>query len=324
MNWRTTLITAFAVACASPALAAQTAYPNKTIRMIVGYPPGGGADIMARLVGERASEALGVSLVIDNRPGAGSTLAMGLAAQATPDGYTLLFSTAGLTINPSLYNRVPYDPINDFAPISQVTSSPFVLVVREAMPVKNLKELIAAAKAKPGSLIYSSGGNGSTGHLSGELFKSMAGIDVQHIPYKGLAPALNDLLGGRVDMTMSSLPSCMGHIKAKRLKALAITTARRMPFAADIPTMAEGGLEGYDIEQWYGVLAPSGTGKDAVYKVYEALKRTLRSDDAQLAEKLASMGSRMNVTDPGEFARFIPANLAMWAGIVKISGARVE
>lgn len=318
------LLAALALAAPGAAAAAQAAYPSKPIRMIVGYPPGGGADIMARLVGERAAEALGVPIVIDNRPGAGSTLAMGLAAQATPDGYTLLFSTAGLTINPALYKRVPYDPVKDFAPISQVISSPFVLVVRESMPAKTLQELIAAAKAKPGALTYSSGGNGSTGHLSGELFKSMAGIDVQHIPYKGLAPALNDLLGGRVDMTMSSLPSCIGYIKAKRLKVLAITTAQRMPFAADIPTMAEGGLAGYDVEQWYGVLAPSGTDRTAIHAVYDALKRTLRADDAQLAEKLAAMGARTTVTDPVAFARFIPGNLAMWAKVVKLSGARVE
>lgn len=321
---RAAMVAALAMSFAGSALAAPTAYPTKPIRMVVGFPPGGGADIMARLVAEPASEVLGVPIVIDNRPGAGSTTAMGLAAQASPDGYTLLFSTTGLTINPALYRRVPFDPVKDFAPISQVASSPFVLVVREAMPVNSVQELISAAKAKPGALTYSSGGNGSTGHLSGELFKSMAGIDLQHIPYKGLAPALNDLLGARVDMTMSSLPSCIGHIKAKRLKALAITTARRMPFAADIPTMAEAGLQGYDVEQWYGVLAPAGTDREIVYKVHDALKRTLNPDDERLAEKLAGLGSSAVVTTPTQFASFIRTNLALWAKVVKISGAKVD
>jgi tripartite-type tricarboxylate transporter receptor subunit TctC len=321
MNVRAGIVAAVMVAAAAPGLAA---YPEKPIRLIVGFPPGGGADIMARLVAERTTEVLGVPFVIDNRPGAGASTATGLAAQASADGYTLLFSTTALTINPSLYERVPYRPIQDFAPVSQVASSPFVLVVREATPVNSVKELISAAKAKPGELTYSSGGNGSTGHLSGELFKSMAGVDVRHIPYKGLAPALGDLLGGRVDMTMSSFPSAIGHIKARRLKPLAVTTARRMPFAADIPTMAEAGLRGYDVEQWYGVLAPSGTEREIVYKVHDAMKRALDPKDERLAQRLESLGSTAVVTDPAEFASFIRANLALWEKVVKISGAKVE
>jgi len=324
MITRAALFVGVGIAFAHSPIAQASNYPTKPVRMIVGFTPGGGADIMARVVAERSSEALGVPVVIDNRPGAGSSTAMGLAAQATPDGYTLLFATTGLTINPALYKHVPYDPINDFAPISQVALSPFVLVVQESMPARTVQELIAIAKAKPGALSYSSGGNGSTGHLSGELFKSMAGIDMQHIPYKGLAPALNDLLGGRVEMTMSSLPSCLGYLKARRLRALAITTAKRMPFAPDIPTMSESGLRGYDVEQWYGVLAPAGTPRQVVYKVHEAFKRTLKPDDAILAEKFAGLGAGNVLTNPVEFSEFIRKNLALWNRVVKISGAKVE
>jgi tripartite-type tricarboxylate transporter receptor subunit TctC len=299
-------------------------YPDKPLRMIVGFPPGGGADIMARLVGEPLSENLGVQIVIDNRPGAGSATGTGLAAKATPDGYTLLFSTPGLTVNPNLYKSVPFDPIRDFAPVSQVASSPFVLVVHPSSPANSIQELIALAKSKHGAMNYSSGGNGSTGHLATELFKSMAHVEIQHVPYKGLAPALADLMGGRVDLTLASLPSCIGHIRAKRLKALAVTTATRMPFVPDIPTMAEQGLAGYDVDQWYGILAPAGTPKAQINILYRALASFLAKPDAALAETFAKLGAKPVSTTPAEFARFIRHNLALWANVVKVSGARVD
>jgi tripartite-type tricarboxylate transporter receptor subunit TctC len=300
------------------------AYPDKPLRMIVGFPPGGGADIMARLIGEPLGAHLGVQVVIDNRPGAGSATGTGLAAKASPDGYTLLFSTPGLTVNPNLYKTVPFDPVKDFSPVSQVASSPFVLVVQPALPANSIQELIALAKAKNGAMNYSSGGNGSTGHLAAELFKSMAGVQIQHVPYKGLAPALGDLIGGRVDMTLSSLPSCIGYIKGRRLKALAVTTAQRMPFVPDIPTMAESGLPGYDVDQWYGVLAPADTPKAIVDALHRALASFLEKPDAALAEKFAALGARPAITSPDRFARFIRENLGLWAKIVKISGAHVE
>lgn len=303
---------------------AAAGYPDKPLRMIVGFPPGGGADIMARLISEPLGPRLGVQVVVDNRPGAGSSTGTGLAAKATPDGYTLLFSTPGLTINPNLYKSVPFDPVRDFAPVSQVASSPFVLVVQPSLSANSIPELIALAKAKHGAMNYSSGGNGSTGHLAAELFKSMAGVQIQHVPYKGLAPALADLMGGRVEMTFSSLPSCIGYIKGKRLKALAVTTAQRMPFVPDIPTLAESGLPGYDVDQWYGVLAPAGTPKTVVDTLHNALSSFLEKPDAALAEKFAALGTRPTITTPDEFAAFIEENLKLWARVVKLSGARVE
>ena len=305
--------------------AAAPAYPDKPLRMIVGFPPGGGADIMARLIGERLSDQLKVQVVVDNRPGAGASTATGLSAKATPDGYTLLFSTTALTINPHLYRQVPYDPIRDFAPISLVASSAFVLVVQNAMPVNSVKELIALAKAKPGSLNYSSGGNGSTGHLAGELFKTLAGVQIQHIPYKGLAPALGDLLGGRVDMTLSSLPSCIAYMKAGRLKALAVTTTKRVPFVPEIPTMAESGLAGYDVDQWYGVLAPAATPNAVIQRVHQGLYAYLARPDAALSEKFAMLGSSAVVSSsPADYARFIKSNLALWERVVRESGAKID
>ncbi|HSQ04691.1 MAG TPA: tripartite tricarboxylate transporter substrate binding protein [Burkholderiales bacterium] len=299
-------------------------YPARPLRMIVGFPPGGGADIMARLISEQLGERLGVQVVVDNRPGAGSSTAAGLAAKAAPDGYTLLFSTTSFTINPNLYQHVPYDPIRDFAPVSQVASSPFVLVVQQSMPVNSIGDLIALAKAKPGTLNYSSGGNGSTGHLAGELFNSMAGVHIQHVPYKGLAAALTDLLGGRVDITLSSLPSCINYIKSNRLKALAITTIRRMPLVREIPTMAEAGLAGYDVDQWYGVLGPAGMPDSAVQAVYGTLAKFLGHPDTALSERFATLGATPVATPPAEFTRFLRSNLALWQKAVKLSGAKVD
>lgn len=299
-------------------------YPEKPIRMIVGFPPGGGADIMARVITDELSEEWHMQVVVDNRPGAGSSTATGLSAKASPDGYTLLFATTSFTINPNLYHHVPYDAIKDFAPVSEVASTPFVLVAQQAFPASSVQELIALAKKEPGALNYSSGGNGSTGHLAGELFKSMAGIKMQHIPYKGVAPALTDLLGGRVQLTMSSLPSCINYIHARRLKALALTTAKRMPFAAEIPTMAEAGLRGYDVDQWYGIFAPAGTPRPIVAAVHRSLAAFLAKPSKTLTGKFTKLGSRPLVSTPSQFAVFVRENLEMWRRIVKESGARVE
>ncbi len=313
-----------ALLAATAATAHAQDYPNKPIRMIVGFPPGGGADIVARIVAAPLAERLATHIVIHNPPGAGGTTGMGVAAKSAPDGYTLLFSTTGFTINPNLYKSVPYDPVKDFAPIAQVGSSPFVLVVQAAMPVNTLQDLIALARAKPGSLNYSTGGNGSTGHLSGELFKSMAKIDIQHVPYKGLAPALTDLLGGRVQMTMSSLPSCIGYMKAGRMKALAVTTAKRFALIPEIPTMSESGLPGYNVDQWYGLLTAAGTPAPVVQKLHRTLAGYLQKPDAQLTEQFAVLGIVPKVTTPQEFTAMIKTDLALWARVVKESGARVD
>jgi len=299
-------------------------YPDKPIRMIVGFPPGGGADIVARIVAAPLAEQLATQIVVDNRPDAGSMTGTGVAAKAMPDGYTLLFATTSFTINPNLYKNVPYDPVKDFAPIAQVGSSPFVLVVQAAMPVNTLQELIALAKSKPLTLNYSTGGNGSTGHLAGELFRSMSKIEIQHVPYKGLAPALTDLLGGRVQMTMSSLPSCIGYVKAGRLKALAITTTNRLAMIPDTPTMSESGLSGYNVDQWYGLLTAAETPTPSVQKLYRALTGFLREPDAALSGHYAVLGVVPTLGTPEQFRTLIRSELALWARVVKDSGAKAD
>jgi tripartite-type tricarboxylate transporter receptor subunit TctC len=318
----------FAAVTASVALVSSPAgadeYPEKPIRMVVGFPPGGGADIMARLVAERLGGKLGSQIVVDNRPGAGSSIGIGIAAQATADGYTILFTTASFTINPNLYASVPYDPIEDFSPVAKVASSPFVVVVRPSLPVHSIKELLALARSKPGQLNYSTGGNGSTGHLAGELLKTMTGVQIQHVPYKGLAPALADLLGGRVDITMSSLPACIAFLKGGRLRALAVTTAKRMTFVADIPTVSESGVEGYDVEQWYGVLAPSGTPKQVVRKLNGALAAFLAKPQPALLDRFSAIGASPLISTPDEFRSYIRTNLAFWGKAVRQANAKVE
>ena len=322
-GWRTGLV-AVASLCAQPLFAASTAYPDKPIRMVVGFPPGGGADIMARVIAEPLGEKLRVPIVIDNRPGAGSATGTGIVAAAVPDGYTVLFATTSFTINPNLYARVPYDPIRDFAPISKVASSPFVVVVRPTRELQTLNDLLALARAKPGQLNYSTGGNGSTGHLAGEILKSMTGVQLQHVPYKGLAPALADLMGGRVDLTMSSLPSCIALVKSGKLRALAVTTAKRMPFIPDIPTVAESGVPGYDVDQWYGILVPRGAPPAVVAKLNQTLASFLAKPDAALTERFAQLGASPLISTPQEFGAYIRTNLAFWEKAVRQANAKVE
>jgi tripartite-type tricarboxylate transporter receptor subunit TctC len=322
-----TVVLALAAGCAAPAatlFAAQAAYPDKPVRMVVGFPPGGGADIMARVIGEQLGEKLRVPVVIDNRSGAGSSTGTGIVAAAVPDGYTLLLATTSFTINPNLYSRVPYDAVKGFAPIAKVASSPFVVVVRPSLPVQSVKDLLALARSKPGQLNYSTGGNGSTGHLAGEILKSMTGVQIQHVPYKGLAPALADLLGGRVDITMSSLPSCIAFMKSGKLRGLAVTTAKRMPFIPDIPTVAESGVPGYDVDQWYGVLAPHGVPKAVVVKLNGALSSFLARPEDALKERFAALGATPLISTPDEFRAYIRTNLIFWEKAVREANAKVE
>jgi tripartite-type tricarboxylate transporter receptor subunit TctC len=219
---------------------------------------------------------------------------------------------------------VPYDPIRDFAPVSKVASSPFVVVVRPSLPVQSLGDFLALARAKPGQLNYSTGGNGSTGHLAGEILKSMTGVQIQHVPYKGLAPALADLLGGRVEMTMSSLPSCIAFMKSGKLRALAVTTAKRMSFIPEVPTVAESGVPGYDVDQWYGVFVPRGVPKDVVSKLNATLASFLAKPDAALSERFAALGATPLVSTPEAFAAYVKSNLAFWEKGVKQANAKVE
>lgn len=306
---------------AGPALAQN--YPNKPIRLIVPYAPGGSASVLAQIIGKKLGENLGQSVVADYRPGANGNIANELAAKSTPDGYTLLLGTIStLTINPSLYKKLTYDPIKDFAPLSILTRMPNILVVNPSVPVTSVKELIALAKSKPGQLTFCSSGNGSTIHLSGELFKSMTGIDMNHIPYKGGGPAQTDLIGGRITMMFNNISDSIGFVKASKLRALAVTGSERSPLAPEIPTLAESGLPGYEVYGWYGMYAPAGTPKEITKKLNMEIVKTMKSQE--MKEKLLSLGIEAISSTPDELTAIMKADLAKWAKIVKESGATLD
>src|SRR4030095_5020494 len=277
------------LALVSPLACAQT-YPTKPIRLVVPFPPGGATDILARDVAQKLSDAWGQSFVVDNRPGAGGNIGSELVAKAAPDGYTLEMGTVGThAINASLYAKMPYDHVKDFVPVILVAGVPNVLVVNPSVPVNSVAELIAYAKANPGKLNFASSGNGTSIHLSGELFKVMAGVQITHVPYKGSAPALQDLLGGQVQLMFDNLPPSLPQIKAGKLKALAVTSTTRAAALPDVPTMAESGLPGFEASSWFGVLAPAGTPPAIVAKLNAEIGKWLASPEAK--EKLAKQGA---------------------------------
>ncbi|HEY7788853.1 MAG TPA: tripartite tricarboxylate transporter substrate binding protein [Casimicrobiaceae bacterium] len=298
-------------------------YPAKPIRLVVPFPAGGTTDILARAVAQKLSEAWGQQVIVDNRPGAGGNIGSDLVAKSAPDGYTLLMGTVGThAINPSLYAKMPYDHVKDFAPVILVAGVPNVLVVNPSLPVHSVQELIAYAKANPGKLNFASSGNGTSIHLSGELFKTMTGVQMTHIPYKGSAPALTDLVGGQVQLMFDNLPSSLPFIKAGRLRALAVTSGTRAAALPDLPTLAESGLAGFEASSWFGVLAPAGTPRDIVAKLNGAIATWLASPEAR--EKLSSQGAIAAGGTPDAFARHIAAETVKWAKVVKASGAHVD
>ena len=321
---QTSLMILAALAVMAPAGAqAATAYPSKPIRLLVGFPPGGSTDILSRQVGVRLAESLGQQVVIDNRAGAAGNLASELVARGNPDGYTLLMATVSSHgINPGLYKKVPYDPVKDFAPVTLIASYPLILAVNPAVPVKNVKELIALAKGKPGALRFGSSGNGSPGHLSGEIFKNMAGIDIVHVPYKGGAPSTLAVLSGEVQITFATLPGAMPHIKSGKLNGPAVTTAKRSPALPEVPTIAESGLPGFDISSWAGLMAPAGTPKSVVLMLNAATVKALASHD--MRERLAGEGAEPVGNTPEQFAAFVKAELAKWAQAIKQAGAQID
>jgi tripartite-type tricarboxylate transporter receptor subunit TctC len=299
------------------------AWPDKPIRMIVPFPAGGATDVMARGMAQRLGTELGTQVVVDNRGGAGGTTAAEAAAHAAPDGYTLLFGTMGTqAINPALYSKLRYDPLKDFAPISVTHLTPRVLVVGPQVAAKSVAELIALAKAKPDALTYGSAGNGSSSHLAGALFESMAGAKMLHVPYKGSAPLLTDVLAGRVDMTFDSYTVYEEHIKSGRVRALAVTSSRRLPALPQVPTVAEAGVKGYEVSNWLGLLAPAGTPKDVLTKIHAALGRAMATP--ALREQLTSLGIEPVFGSPEAFAALIRSEIPKWAEIVKKSGATAE
>ncbi len=312
-----------AAAVAAPAVQAQAPYPTKPIRIVVPFPAGGTTDILARAVAQKLTEMGGQPVVVDNRPGAGGNIGAELVAKSAPDGYTLLMGTVGThAINPGLYAKMPYDHQRDFAPVILVAGVPNVLVVNPAVPATSVQELIAYGKANPGKLNFASSGSGTSIHLAGELFKTMSGVQMTHVPYKGSSPALTDLLGGQVQLMFDNLPSALPHIKAGKLRALAVTSAQRAPALPDVPTVAEAGLPGFEASSWFGLLAPAGTPKEIIAKLNAEVAKWLATPEAR--DKLTAQGANAVGSAPDAFAQYIAAETIKWLKVVKESGAKVE
>ena len=306
-----------------PAAYAQNDYPNKPVTLLVPYPAGGANDAVARLVGLKMGEILKQPVIIDNRPGAGTTIGTAAAAKAAPDGYTLVLGGTGtLAINPTLYPNVGYDPRKDFAPVGLIGTSALVLVVHPSVPANNIKELIAYAKANPGKLTYASAGVGSGIHLAAEYFRFQAGIEMTHVPYKGSAPALTDLVGGHVSMYFSSLPPAISLVKEGKLRALAVTGPARSDIFPELPTIAEAALPGFEAVLHYGIVAPAGTPKPIITRLNEALRNAVMSADFK--QKLAADGTEPLASTPDEYAADIDKEETKWSAIVKKSGAKEQ
>lgn len=312
---------AMAVLSAAPVLA--DTYPSKPIRLVVPFTPGGTTDNLGRLLGTKLGETLGQSVVVDNRGGAGGTIGMDLVAKAPADGYTLLFGTVGTSsINPSLYKRLPYDSHSDFTPIAPFASVPNILVINPNLPVKNVAELIEYSKKNPNKLNMGSAGSGTTNHLSGEMFKSMTGASMTHVPYKGSGPAMADLLGNQIQVMFDNFPGSLPHVKAGSLRALAVTGSARSSALPDIPTMEEAGVKGYVADVWFGVLAPKNIPPEILKKLSTAI--TDLSKDKVTIEKLQGQGATPLASTPIAFSQLIQSDTVKWAKIVKDSGATVD
>jgi tripartite-type tricarboxylate transporter receptor subunit TctC len=303
-------------------LSAQTTYPDKAIRMVVGFPAGSQPDTVARLLSQELAKALGKAIIVDNATGAAGNIAADRVAKAAPDGYTVGFMVQGqLAINPSLY-KVAYDPLKDFAPISQVTASPNMLVVHNAVPTKSVKALVALAKAQPGALTFASGGSGSSTHMAAELFKSATGVDIQHIPYKGGAAALPDLLGGRVTMMFGTLTVVLPLVRDGKLRALAVTSSKRTTAAPEFPTIAESGYSGFEATTWNALLAPASTQPAIIRRLHVETVKALASSD--LRTKLADLGLEAIGGSPDELATLIKAEIPKWAKVIKDAGVKPD
>jgi tripartite-type tricarboxylate transporter receptor subunit TctC len=317
------LVTALAALSAVCHVASAESYPVRTVRIVVPVAPAGATDIIARVVAQRLSAAWKQQVVVDNRPGGGSNIGFEVASKAAPDGYTLLLAQPAFTVNVSLYHKLAYDPIRDFSPVTLAVTGANVLVVHPSVPARTLKELIALAKAKPGQLSYASSGNGTTPHLSGELFKSMAGIDIMHVPYKGAAASVTDLMGGHVDMAFVSLSSVVPQLKANRLRGLATTSAERSALMPDLPTFAEAGLKGYEVYGWYGFLAPAGTPGEVITRLNTDITKALAHPDTLQSLHGAGLEA-VKPNSPEEFGAFLRAEISKWAKVVEISGAKAD
>ena len=312
-----------ALLCASSSYAVAQNYPSRTARMIVPWTAGGTADLMARIASQKFSESFGQQFVVDNRPGAGGLIGTDQVAKAAPDGYTLLLATtAPNSVAPSLYAKLPFDPVKDFASISLMATTCYVLSVHPSMPVSNARQLVALAKSRPGQLIFSSPGSGTPNHLSGEMLKMLTGIDMQHVPFKGSAQAISDVIGGQIALSFENIVVASPFVKNGRLKALAVTSAKRANALPLVPTMAESGVAGFEAVGWFGVVAPAAIPKDILAKLNTEMARMLASPDVK--ERISSLGAEVVSTTPEGMDQFNQAQIALWGKVVKASGARAE
>ena len=318
---RAIAVAALTLVCA-PALLAQVNYPAKPIRMVVPYAPGGGSDIVARIVGQKMSESLGQTVVVDNRPGAAGMLGAELAAGAAADGYTLLLADSSYTINASYFRQKRYDAQKSFVPVSLIADTPYILVVHPTVPAATLKEFIALAKAQPGKINVGSAGNGSGSHLTGALFMLKAGVNLNHIPYKGSGPSTADVVAGQIQSTFATAPGAVSFIKAGRLKALVAASPKRSATLPDVPTFVELGFKDIVVTNWYGVVAPAGTAKSAVQKLYNEIGRTIALPDVR--ERLAGAALEPVTPAPDQFAQLIDAELIRWAQVIKEANIPTE
>ena len=312
-----------ATTAAMSAATAQSSYPNKPVTLVVAFTPGGPSDVLSRILGKKMSEILGQTFIIDNRPGAGGNVAAEFVTKSAPDGYTLLMGNNSiLSTNAALYANIKFDAIKDFAPISLVGSQANILVVNPKVPANSMAELIALAKSKPGKLRYASSGYGAAAHLSGELFKTEAKVDIDHIPYKGAAPALQDVIAGEVEIMFATSASVAAHIKAKTVRALAVTTLKRIDLFPELATIDELGIKGFDATTWHGLVAPAGTDKAIIDKLHKTAIEAM--NDPATRKQLVDLGVEMVGSNPAEFAAYIKSETPKWTAIVKASGAKLE
>ena len=304
-------------------LASAAGFPEKPVRMLVGFPAGGSTDVLSRQVALALAPVLKQQIIVDNRPGATGIMAADLTAKANPDGHTIMMATVAThAINPALFSKIPFDPVKDSAAVSLVAQYPLLLAVNPALPVKSVNELIELAKTKPGSLRYSSSGNGSPSHLSAEMFRSASKTDLQHVPYKGGSPALTAVLAGECQLNFGTLPGMMPHAKANRLRAIAVTTKSRSPALPDVPTVAESGVTGFDVSSWAGIVVPAGTPKSVIAALHKDITGVLK--EPALNARLSAEGAPPIGSTPDEFSRFMQGELVKWAAAVKQSGARMD
>ena len=320
---RAVILAVAVIASATPLhTLAQGAYPSRPVRIIAPTAPGGGNDVVSRLLAQGLSERLGRPVLVENRAGAGTVIGSEVVAKAAPDGHTLLMAVAAFTINPATYKKMPFDTLRDFTPITQALFVPNLMVVHPSLPVRSVKDLIALAKARPGQLSYSSGGQGTNSHMAAELFASMAGIRLLHVPYKGSTPAMIDLIAGNVTMQTTSASSLIPHVRAGRLRALGVSSAQRIAIAPDIPTIIEAGLPGYETSQWSGLLAPAGTPREIITRLHKETVAVLRTPVAM--EHLARDGSVVVAGTPEQFAELLSSEVAKWAKVAKAAGIQPQ